>query len=888
MVPTSTSGFSARHRGLFLLGLAAAFLPPLLGVVRAEDEKPGVVGDKVCLKCHREQRKRFPASIHGSLHSGDDSVSCELCHGPGSAHVESAGDEAPPVAWKKLSPEASATRCLKCHGRGRGPAHVQGFLTSRRLARGDSCLTCHDPHAPARKRAAAPAKAAKPKRIGADACLLCHRDRPELVSFPHRERVEDMGGCEACHGPGSRHALSRGDPAAIRNPGRLEPAKANRACLLCHSGKAPPDHFRPAPAKERCADCHTIHPPPRVPAPAAPSPPPGRPPLEIEGGVPPAPPSNPFRMRTLPEPGPGGTEILGMTFTGSIRGGGRTVSVRGSDGVYDQDFGYDSGLRLFAFSLSGTAEEGPISRLLLRVEGIDDPVETYRLDARKDHLWELAVRAKQENTVYRASADPKELSAWRENLGVSLALYPEAPLRVTLGLDVESFDGQKRGGRRVNGAIRPVREPIDDITYYGWVRVEYAGGPLSASLTQGYRRDHLDGALDSETRNRPPVNSLLYDERTTARAPVTTFLFSWKASSRITFDGKLVWITLDTDTRGTSRSTGPGGGAGAVERTHEEVDGDRDQVRTELSATWLPVPDLRLTALVEGRREDSESDGVLVSLKRDPPESAPVKSRERVHTEDDQSRWRFGGEAGYRPVSFGEIRVGYEWTAEDYDTEDDGKKRSHDARIHGPFFGLSLEPAKGLSVDALYRFVKVDEPFTEIGTEDEDQFRVKARYHPDETWSFGAFYAETAGSNQRRNTDVLARAFGVNALWEPFRDLSLQATLDFQRFNTRTDAVRYLAGVPRFGRSRFEGYSRGFALDGSYRVTPSLRVHGAVTWYDTRGDFPTRLFDLLAGAAYGLERDVTVGTDLRFTSYDEDDDDDYHAVLVEIWLEIGF
>ncbi len=42
-------------------------------------------------------------------------------------------------------------------------------------------------------------------------------------------------GCESCHGPGSKHVESLGDPALIVNPGKLDTQGANDVCGQCHS-----------------------------------------------------------------------------------------------------------------------------------------------------------------------------------------------------------------------------------------------------------------------------------------------------------------------------------------------------------------------------------------------------------------------------------------------------------------------------------------------------------------------------------------------------------------------------------------------------------------------------------------------------------------------------
>lgn len=48
--------------------------------------------------------------------------------------------------------------------------------------------------------------------------------KPDLVNI----------GCEACHGPGSKHILAGGDPELVVNPAELNSAQANEVCGQCH------------------------------------------------------------------------------------------------------------------------------------------------------------------------------------------------------------------------------------------------------------------------------------------------------------------------------------------------------------------------------------------------------------------------------------------------------------------------------------------------------------------------------------------------------------------------------------------------------------------------------------------------------------------------------
>lgn len=128
---------------------------------------------------------------------------------------------------------------------------------------------------------AARAKPALPSREqysekGADTCLECHNDETPgysgaaIFKSKHAHRADKRapfgpGGlqCEACHGPGARHARSR-------NPDSINSLKADSSqtaeersqpCLGCHQSGARTDWHGSAHARSglACSDCHRIH-----------------------------------------------------------------------------------------------------------------------------------------------------------------------------------------------------------------------------------------------------------------------------------------------------------------------------------------------------------------------------------------------------------------------------------------------------------------------------------------------------------------------------------------------------------------------------------------------------------------------------------------------------
>ena len=119
--------------------------------------------------------------------------------------------------------------------------------------------------------------------VGQETCATCHADlaaqynrsiHGQLAPF---EQHDQPGGCESCHGPGSRHAES-GDPADIVSFTHVTGRDASRTCFTCHQE----DRAMHWPGSSHdsnevgCTDCHAVHQSRQV-APGL---------MPVEGGVP--------------------------------------------------------------------------------------------------------------------------------------------------------------------------------------------------------------------------------------------------------------------------------------------------------------------------------------------------------------------------------------------------------------------------------------------------------------------------------------------------------------------------------------------------------------------------------------------------------------------------
>ena len=98
--------------------------------------------------------------------------------------------------------------------------------------------------------------------VGDELCSGCHDEVNQQFRKNIHARLAVGGGntCEACHGPGSKHA-EEGNPALIYNAPRDYTSTGRNMCTNCHRGVAYSSwhgltHFE---AAEGCSDCHKIH-----------------------------------------------------------------------------------------------------------------------------------------------------------------------------------------------------------------------------------------------------------------------------------------------------------------------------------------------------------------------------------------------------------------------------------------------------------------------------------------------------------------------------------------------------------------------------------------------------------------------------------------------------
>ena len=246
----------------------------------------------MCIGCHTTgYEKRFDAKADGfDTRWKEPNVSCQSCHGPGSAHVDWArapsGATAAGAAasgpryglamdFKARDHRAEVEVCAACHsrrseltatpqageplldhylparldaglyyadGQQRDEVYAYGsFRQSKMYQHGVGCSDCHDAHT------------SKLKAEGNGVCLQCHQT-PANPRFPaaagrydspahHFHQADSPGAqCVSCHMPSSNYMQVHARPdhsLRIPRPDLNASTGAPDACTSCHQGKSP-------------------------------------------------------------------------------------------------------------------------------------------------------------------------------------------------------------------------------------------------------------------------------------------------------------------------------------------------------------------------------------------------------------------------------------------------------------------------------------------------------------------------------------------------------------------------------------------------------------------------------------------------------------------------
>ena len=171
------------------------------------------VGMEACEACHEDQVKHFRLSTHARISipgvAGGKAEGCEMCHGPGSLHVDAGGGRGVHI----LNPKKDPSACFKCHMDKKAefqlPYHhpvLEGKM---------SCVDCHAPH----EEEVRPWSMTSLKDVN-EACFKCHKDQRGPFVWEH-EAIRE--GCTTCHKVhGSIHE-------------KMLIARDANLCLRCHT-----------------------------------------------------------------------------------------------------------------------------------------------------------------------------------------------------------------------------------------------------------------------------------------------------------------------------------------------------------------------------------------------------------------------------------------------------------------------------------------------------------------------------------------------------------------------------------------------------------------------------------------------------------------------------
>lgn len=177
------------------------------------------VGSEDCTMCHEEEHKEYKLSTHSRLEVKLDDKDmliqgCEMCHGPGSIHVENVGGKD-----NILNPRRDPSICFQCHT----DKKLQFQLPYRHpVMEGKmACADCHSSHGPD----ARPWTTTSMESVN-ETCYECHKMQRGPFVWEHEATEE---GCTTCH---QVHGSVHEKMLLVRD---------NNLCLRCHAQVMFPD-----------------------------------------------------------------------------------------------------------------------------------------------------------------------------------------------------------------------------------------------------------------------------------------------------------------------------------------------------------------------------------------------------------------------------------------------------------------------------------------------------------------------------------------------------------------------------------------------------------------------------------------------------------------------
>jgi len=203
------------------------------------------VGQKVCMTCHASHAAEFGKTLMGRIASTKQTMNCETCHGPGSAHVKAGGGRGVGgiISFRKedlsrTSAENNAI-CLGCHEKGDRTYWSGSTHENRDVA----CTNCHT----VMKNVSL--KKQLKTAFEPETCFQCHKDRrAQMARSSHMPIREGKITCTNCHNPHGSFTEAL-----------LRKNSINDTCYGCHAEKRGPFLFEHTPVRENCTNCHDPH-----------------------------------------------------------------------------------------------------------------------------------------------------------------------------------------------------------------------------------------------------------------------------------------------------------------------------------------------------------------------------------------------------------------------------------------------------------------------------------------------------------------------------------------------------------------------------------------------------------------------------------------------------
>jgi len=207
----------------------------LFAFVTPADTQQG--NDETCLECHDVVGEEYHLTSHGIYLSGSAMPaegSCQSCHGPGDAHIDS-GDPADIINPATMDEVNGESTCLTCHA----GHEFEDWSSSAHRSAGVRCADCHKGHVAIEDQSQA--------RVS-DRCMGCHAEQRAAGYMPsHHPVAEGKLECNDCHD------VHGGSGTFVMD------GSVREKCFQCHAGMEGPFLFEHPPVAEDCSICHTPH-----------------------------------------------------------------------------------------------------------------------------------------------------------------------------------------------------------------------------------------------------------------------------------------------------------------------------------------------------------------------------------------------------------------------------------------------------------------------------------------------------------------------------------------------------------------------------------------------------------------------------------------------------